>query len=172
MKIITNDNEQNKAELSQINQEQALFRKNLTNFWISLLALLVEVCLLWLTLWLLTSPEIAFSPLITTNVGVGIGLSLLCLTLVFITTNLGFWLKLHQADQFTFNAALSGVIMAYYLCGFWWTNSNFLYQTLVAAAFLFVMLLLGTACSVLMKNLRLKFQTKKEAKVTKKVSIP
>lgn len=140
-------------------QNDLEFNASRTVFWKSFLFLIIEAVGSFLLLFFLTSPDLSFTR--HYDVGAGIGFSLTMILGVFLLTCFGFWLRFHQADQFTYTITLSWILYWIYLTGYWWGWDKILYRCLVALVFLLLAVFFGTFMSVWMRNLRVYWQMKK-----------
>lgn len=152
----TNSNKQQKERITKINTKNRDFREHSTNFWKVLLFFFIEGIIPLLVLWLLTYPRFKFAYRI--EIGLAIGLALATWILIIIFTIVGFFLECYNNDQFIFNSAFFGAIIAFYISDFWVIRNNFLYMFLFCLGCAVVFLMIGGVFAVLMKNLKLKFQ--------------
>ncbi|AOX43769.1 hypothetical protein S100390_v1c04260 [Spiroplasma sp. NBRC 100390] len=164
MKVIKKDNksgvtDNNWEHLPPEVQNDLEFHASRTVFWKSFLFLIIEAVGPFLLLFFLTSPDLNFTR--HYDVGAGIGFGLAMVLGVFLLTCAGFWLKFHQADQFTYTITLSWTLYGIYLTGYWWGWDKILYRCLVALLFLLLAIFFGTFIAVWMRNLRGYLQMKK-----------
>ncbi|WP_368486496.1 DxFTY motif-containing membrane protein [Spiroplasma sp. DGKH1] len=144
-------------------KEHLEFQSTRTVFWKSLLAIIVEGIAPFFLLFFLSSPDLSYAD--HYEVGGGIGFGLLYVVGVFLLTVLGFILKCHKADQFTYNITLSWTLFGFYLTGYWWGWDKVLYRCLVAMAFLLFSVFFGTFMAVWIRNIAEYLKAKREGRV-------
>ncbi len=161
MKIIEDKQEQElKAKIKARNIVYNALNAERTSFLISMLWVLLEVGGIQVALWLLTSPDVSFRPL-KISWPEGILAGFIALVTISLLTTFSFCIKGHQIDQFAINYGFYGVAFGFYLSSFWFGDKYFLYQSLIALAFLVLFLFIGTALGVLVKNYSLKLKRSK-----------
>lgn len=161
---ITDIDNESKETKTDITVEDS-FNSERTSFKRSFLFLIVEAIIPGLCLWLFSGYDIFFTFVPQYSIGINVAIGIATIFITFLLTLVGWLLKWHCHDQFTYCISLITTVFAFYITGYWWNGLNkFIIRFLIAFATLVLSAMLATILSVYLRNIQLKIKKKQEEK--------